>query len=180
MEGAFKPDLAKIHPLVTSFKASDQFVPRRASINDLLKAVDGGDLSQAKVYLDQGVDVNGKNNNGWSAAMIAASRGNLEMLKLLIEKGADVSLANSDGNTALHIASFFAREELVELLLKNGASVRVKNGRGETPVDVVSAQVRIATVADDAKRVGAAINHGCIEGAATQVVHERVLQTAAV
>ena len=90
LKGPLKPDLAKIHPLITSFKASDHVVARRATISDLLKAAGGDDISQVKDLLDEGLDVNGKNKNGWSALMIAASQGNMEMLKLLIEKGAAV------------------------------------------------------------------------------------------
>ena len=132
LEGAFKPDLAKIHPLITSFKASDQFVPRRATINDLLKAVDGGDLSQVKDYLDQGVDVNGKNNNGWSAVMIAASRGNLEMLKLLIEKGAAVDEKNAQGQTPLIFAAHWGHTDVVRVLIDQGVNLDLKMNDGWT------------------------------------------------
>jgi len=120
LKGPFKPDLAKIHPLITSFKASDHVVARRATINDLLKAAGGDDISQVKDLLDEGLDVNGKNKNGWSALMIAASQGNMEMLKLLIEKGAAVDEKNTQGQTPLIFAAHWGHADVVRLLIEQG------------------------------------------------------------
>ena len=139
LKGPFKPDLAKIHPLITSFKASDHVVARRATINDLLKAAGGDDISQVKDLLDEGLDVNGKNNNGWSALMIAASQGNMEMLKLLIEKGAAVDEKNTQGQTPLIFAAHWGHADVVMLLIEQGVNVNLQMGDGWTAlIDSIS------------------------------------------
>ena len=132
LKGPFKPDLAKIHPLITSFKASDHVVPRRATISDLLKAAGGDDISQVKDLLDEGLDVNGKNKNGWSALMIAASKGNMEMLKLLIEKGAAVDEKNAQGQTPLIFAAHWGHADVVRLLIEQGVNVNLQMNDGWT------------------------------------------------
>jgi hypothetical protein len=139
LKGPFKPDLAKIHPLITSFKASDHVVARRATINDLLKAAGGDDISQVKDLLDEGLDVNGKNKNGWSALMIAASQGNMEMLKLLIEKGAAVDEKNTQGQTPLIFAAHWGHADVVRLLIEQGVNVNLQMGDGWTAlIDSIS------------------------------------------
>ena len=45
LRGSHKPDLEQIHPLITSFKASDHVTPRRATTGDLLKAVNVDDIT---------------------------------------------------------------------------------------------------------------------------------------
>jgi hypothetical protein len=64
LKGPYQPDLAKIQPLIASFKASEQVVPGSAAIGDLLKAAGRDDISRVKNLLDQGLDVNAKKKNG--------------------------------------------------------------------------------------------------------------------
>ena len=132
LKGPFEPDLAKIHPLIASFKAADHIVPRRATISDLLKAVDRDDISQVKDLLAEGLAVNAKNNNGWSALMIATSKGNMEMLKLLIEKGAAVDEKNAQGQTPLVFAAHWGHADVVRLLIEQGVNVNLQMNDGWT------------------------------------------------
>lgn len=135
----FESDLAKIHPLITSFKATEHAVPKRATINDLLKAVDGDDISLVKDLLDEGLDVNGKNKNGWSAMMIAASKGNMEILKLLIEKGAAADQKNLQGQTPLIFAAHWGHADVVSLLIEQGVNVNLQMNDGWTAlIDSIS------------------------------------------
>ena len=139
LKGPFEPDLTKIHPLITSFKASDRFVPRRAVIGDLLKAAGEDDISQVKDLLDGGLDVNGKNESGWSALMIAASKGNTEMLNLLIQKGAAVDEKNAKGQTPLIFAAHWGHADVVRLLIERGVNVNLQMGDGWTAlIDSIS------------------------------------------
>jgi hypothetical protein len=140
LRGSHKPDLEQIHPLITSFKASDHVAPRQATTGDLLKAVNVDDIAQVKELLDGGLDVNGKNKAGWSALMIAASKGNMEMLSLLIEKGADVDEKNTQqGQTPLIFAAHWGHADVLRLLIEQGADVNIQMDDGWTAlIDSIS------------------------------------------
>ncbi len=139
LKGTYEPDLAKIHLLITSFKTSEHAVPGPAAIGDLLKAAGRDDISRAKDLLDQGVDVNAKNKNGWSALMVAASRGKVEMLNLLIEKGAAVDAKNDQGQTPLIFAAHWGHANAVRLLIEQGANVNLQMNDGWTAlIDSIS------------------------------------------
>jgi hypothetical protein len=139
LKGPYKPDLAKIHALITSFKASDHVVSEPATISDLLKAAARDDISQVKNFLDDGLDVNAKNKKGWSALMVAASRGNMEILNLLIEKGAAVDEKNVQGQTPLIFAAHWGHANAVRLLIDQGANVNLRMNDGWTAlIDSIS------------------------------------------
>jgi outer membrane protein assembly factor BamB len=57
----------------------------------LWAAVRNGDVKAVKAALDQGADVNSKNEIGVTALWIAASKGKLEVVDALLESGADVN-----------------------------------------------------------------------------------------
>src|SRR4051794_39502215 len=57
----------------------------------LWAAVRGGDAKGVAAALDQGADVNAKNEIGVGALWIAASKGKLDLVELLIRRGADVN-----------------------------------------------------------------------------------------
>jgi len=132
LKGPYQPDLAKIHPLIASFKASDHVASGPATVSDLLKAAGRDDISQVRNLLAEGLDVNAKNKSGWSALMVAASRGNMEMLNLLIEKGAAVDEKNAQGQTPLIFAAHWGHANAVRLLIERGANVNLQMNDGWT------------------------------------------------
>ncbi len=139
-EGSYTPDLRKINPLIAGFEASDRFVPRQATIDDLLKAVNADDISRVKDLLKEGLDVNGMNKNGWSALMIAASKGNVDILKLLIENGAALDVRKyQGGQTALIFAAHWGHADVVRHLIARGANLNIQMDDGWTAlIDSIS------------------------------------------
>ena len=92
-------------------------------------------LEKIEVMLESGlVDVNAKDNRGWSPLHWASANNAIEVAKLLIERGADVDAKNVDGWTPLHWASARNYIELAELLIKAGADVNSENNDGQTPL----------------------------------------------
>jgi outer membrane protein assembly factor BamB len=92
--------------------------PREA----LWAAVRNGDANVAKALLDQGTDVNARNEIGITALWIAASKGKPEVVELLLERGADVNAR--DGiwyQTPLSLALRGGNADLVKRLLQAGA-----------------------------------------------------------
>ena len=59
--------------------------------DELLHAVDNGNLTEVKRLLDAGVDINHQSYNG-SALLNAVYDGHIEIIELLIEAGADLNL----------------------------------------------------------------------------------------
>jgi ankyrin repeat protein len=55
---------------------------------DLINAAGKGDLAQIKSLIAAGVDVNAKNNDGYTALTLASKHGNDEVVKLLRQAGA--------------------------------------------------------------------------------------------
>lgn len=111
-----------------------------AGVNDdLLAAVEKGDLSEVRKLLNSGADVNAKRKDyGSSALIVAATVGHVDIVKLLLEKGADVNAKDGGekgrGNSALTQASISNHVEIVKILLDKGADVNSSNKFGDTAI----------------------------------------------
>ncbi len=83
-------------------------------------------------FLNSGIDVNIKDQNGQTALMNAASRNKLEIVEFLIKRGADVQLKDIERNTAIMNAIKTNSAEVAQLLLEKGSdpNVRDKHGNG--------------------------------------------------
>ena len=86
----------------------------------LLLAAGEGRLDAVRYLLDQGADVNARDERGRSALTEAAFNGNPSVMKELILRGADLN-ALSDEGTALDIAINTKHPDAVELLKHYGA-----------------------------------------------------------
>jgi cytochrome c len=90
-----------------------------APIHDAAKK---GDAAAIAAALDAGVDVNAKDEAGWTPLYSAVRRGHLAAAKLLLERGADASTTSSSGSALL--AAVTTRKvdmNMVRLLLEKGA-----------------------------------------------------------
>jgi uncharacterized protein len=72
-----------------------------------------GSVPMAKLLLDEGADVNGRNDGGLTALHAAAANGSVELVRLLLERGADAELAGNDGKRPIDLA---ATDEIRTLL----------------------------------------------------------------
>lgn len=83
------------------------------SISD---AIEAGDLSQIKMIISQGFDVNSRlDEDGGTALMLAAMGGKTEIVKYLVEIGADVN-ATAISDFALSCAALEGHREIYEYL----------------------------------------------------------------
>ena len=80
-----------------------------------------GDEAGLRAALDQRLDPNLANSNGWSLLMLAAVEGAVPIGRLLIERGAAVGAKNGRDETALSIATNRGYDLFVELLNERAA-----------------------------------------------------------
>lgn len=111
----------------------------KAGVKDTLHAAAArGDLDSVKSFIENGVNVNIKNESFPKNTPLhyAAAFGRTEVVKYLIEKGANINIINEKGNTPLLNACGTNADNLenVRLLLKAGAKVNIKNKTKETPL----------------------------------------------
>ncbi|HMP03062.1 MAG TPA: PQQ-binding-like beta-propeller repeat protein [Gemmatales bacterium] len=99
------------------------------AVNDhekLFAALRAGDVAAVRQLLDDGVDVNSKNEFGLTALAYAASAGQVDLVKLLIERKANVNQADSYyGMSPLVWAAFQNHPAVAKELLAAGASGEV-------------------------------------------------------
>lgn len=94
-----------------------------------------------QLLLDNGANVNAKNNCGFSALHVACTQGILDCCRKLIECGANVNDITQDKETPLTLAATrwcLSRSSnylaICEELLAHGAKVNVKNDKGNSPL----------------------------------------------
>lgn len=85
-------------------------------IRPIHAAVANGNLEIVKMLLENGVDVNARQEAGVTALHSAAHRGNLALVELLVEYGADMVLETAEGKNAADLAREAGHEGLVDLL----------------------------------------------------------------
>ncbi len=105
----------------------------------LIEAVNAGDVAQADHLLAGGADVNARDAYGATALMNAAHNGNTEMVETLLAAGAEVDAKDELGWTALMKACHNADQnrgfpEIVTRLIAAGADPNVKITYGIRPL----------------------------------------------
>jgi len=73
--------------------------------------------------LQNGANINQRDNNGKNALMIAIQYGHLELVKLLIKNGVNINEKDNYNCTPLHYTTKYARLKIFYLLIENGANV---------------------------------------------------------
>jgi ankyrin repeat protein len=87
----------------------------------LMVAVQQGHLEIARWLVEQGADVNAKNQHQYSALSMAIEGNHAELIKLLAQHGADLEVGGRSGTTALMKMAWEGNRELVTFLLEQGA-----------------------------------------------------------
>jgi len=85
-----------------------------------------------KPLIENGAEVDGRDENGLTALMWAASMGLEDNVGILIQAGANINGKDNSGLTPLMWATIQGHPRVVEILLARGAEVKMKNLKGLT------------------------------------------------
>ena len=99
--------------------------------SSLDQAVHYKNINEVRRHLNEGANVNQKDENGQTPLHYAAQRGYTEVARTLIERGAQVNSKDKNGRTPLHDASEISYTPMIDLLIAKGAEIqsRDKDGR---------------------------------------------------
>jgi len=113
-------------------------IEKGAAVSTIHLAAYSGDLDKIKKFLEAGVDVNAKDQDGSIPLVMAVSGGHTDLVKYLIDKGADVKSTDESGWTSLHTAAEEGDKHIVEILIANGADVNAFADKWKTPLGVAA------------------------------------------
>lgn len=97
-----------------------------------------GDKVSIEEFLNKGVQVNKRDNLGFTPLDFASWYGHLDIVKILIANGADVGSRDKNLMTPLHWASAYGRKEVAEFLIEEDADIHAKNQNGGTPLSATT------------------------------------------
>lgn len=89
-----------------------------------------GDVIKVRLLLDQGVDIDARDEHGQTALMNAAHAGQEELARLLIEKGADLNVTAKYHLSALMLALIAHHPDVARLLIEAGADIHIRGSGG--------------------------------------------------
>ena len=103
-----------------------------------LNACERGDMQTFRQALKK-VNVNDRNENGYSGLALAVRNGHGEIAYELIREGGDINSINEvidiqAGQSILFLACWHNREDCVRMLLSSGALINMPDNRGWTPL----------------------------------------------
>jgi len=122
---------------------SPVIIPEYKAPDDLGSAARKGDLKKIKMFLDEGADLNGKYDKGFTPLHWAATMNQVDAIQFLIDKGANLNSRDGHQSTPLLLAAFFGNTESVESLLQGGADPNLRNKDGALPVQAMLANRQI-------------------------------------
>ncbi|KAI6677729.1 hypothetical protein NL676_038525 [Syzygium grande] len=90
-----------------------------------------GHIEVVKALLKKGIDINAKDEDGYTALHWAIQSGHMDAVELLVKKGANAEAMTNKGLSALQIAESLAYMGISRILKHGGRGGRRGGGRGD-------------------------------------------------
>lgn len=98
-----------------------------------LKACQNGQKGIVLSFLKRGgININRKDNAGFTPLHYACRKGTRDIARILIENDADVNVMSNRGVTPLHLAASIGSKEIMRLLIEAGADVDATDNSGQS------------------------------------------------
>jgi hypothetical protein len=88
------------------------------SLEKLIAVTKEGDINEIQHLQTQGIDIDSKDDYGYTALHRAVEEGCIEIVRVLVERGADIYIRNEDGFTPLHFVCRDGYFDLAEFFVK--------------------------------------------------------------
>ena len=107
--------------LFVKSEVAQSYLMQTTPESSFIQAVKKENLAEVERFIDEGVDFELKDLNGYTPLMHAVKQQNTELVKLLAEYGANVDTSDGLEDTPLVWASSMKNEAIVKVLLGHGA-----------------------------------------------------------
>jgi biotin operon repressor len=107
----------------------------------------GGETKTFKRLIAKGIDIETRDERGWTLLMLAIYHENYKITKLLIEMGANIEARDNTGWTPLMVAAYFGRHKIAKLFIDVGAYVNARDNEGRTALIHAASQNQTEVIA---------------------------------
>ncbi len=125
-----------------------------AKNDQLIQAVEAGDLQRVQQLMSQGANVNARTRAGLTALSLAVIHGHDEIALWLIQQGASLDARDRSGDrqqkypgySPVHYAALYGRTRVLSAMLDAGVSVNLRDRNGYTLLMLASENGHLETV----------------------------------
>ena len=106
----------------------------------LHRAAKAGNLKGLEAALAADMDVNARDDKGWTALMYVVDKGYVLLVEPLLQAKADPDVRAPDGATALFMAVAHGHGEIIPMLMKAGADPTIRGPKEKTATEIAQAR----------------------------------------
>lgn len=145
--------------LPTNTPTTLSVLDRQAMTANLIQAAEAGDTPTVLRLLQEGAEINGRDDQGRTAVMAATHGNRVDTVRALIEAGADINIRDSRMDNPFLYASAEGLIEIVNLTIEANADTRLTNRFGGTALIPASERGHVEIVRELLTRTDVDVNH---------------------